>query len=156
MANGIIGIDHSVVAVRDLERARAVYNRLGFTTTPRRCFTEWGTANYGVMFEHDFIELLSIVDSTAEVTPGLEDYLAEGEGVMAVTLQADDVGSARVELNRAGFHPSGLNETEITLEAPDGPVAQRFRWLRIAAETTPGMYMMLVQPLTPERMRRPE
>ena len=156
MANGIIGIDHSVVAVRDLERARAVYNRLGFTTTPRRRFTEWGTANYGVMFEHDFIELLGIVDSTAEVTPGLVDYLADGEGVMAVSLQADDVGSARAELNRGGFHPSGLNETEITLEAPDGPVAQRFRWLRIAAETTPDMYMMLVQPLTPERMRRPE
>ena len=156
MANGIIGIDHSVVAVRDLEHARAVYNRLGFTTTPRRRFTEWGTANYGVMFEHDFIELLGIVDPSAEVTPGLEDYLVDGEGVMAVTLHADDVKAARAALSKGGFDPSDLNETEITLEAPDGPVSQRFRWLRIAADTTPDMYMMLVQPLTPETMRRPE
>lgn len=156
MANGIIGIDHGVVAVRDLERARTVYRGLGFITTPRRRFTEWGMANYGVMFEHDFIELLGIVDPTAEVTPGLEDYLVDGEGVMAVALRADDVRSARAQLNSGGLNPSDLNETEITLEAPDGPVAQRFRWLRIAAETTPDMYMMLVQPLTPERMRRPE
>ena len=156
MANGIIGIDHSVVAVRDLERAREVYNRLGFTTTPRRRFAEWGTANYGVMFERDFIELLGIVDPDAEVTPGLEDYLVDGEGIMAVALHADDVKAARVELSKGGFYPSDLNETEITLEAPDGPVSQRFRWLRIAAETTPDMYMMLVQPLTPQTMRRPE
>ncbi len=111
MANGIMGIDHGVVAVRDLERARTAYNGLGFTTTPRRRFTKWGVANYGVMFEHDFIELLGIVDSTAEVTPGLEDYLVDGEGVMAVSLHADDVGSAQRELNRGGFHPSDLNET---------------------------------------------
>lgn len=156
MANGIMGIDHSVVAVRDIERARDAYSRLGFITTPRRRFAKWGTANYSVMFEHDFIELLGIVDPSAEVTPGLEDYLEVGEGVMAVTLHADDVDSAHTELDRGGFHPSGLNETEITLEAPDGPVAQRFRWLRIDAKATPDMYLMLVQPMTPERMRRPE
>ena len=37
MRNGIAGIDHAIVAVRDLDRARMGWTRLGFTLTPRGC-----------------------------------------------------------------------------------------------------------------------
>ncbi len=50
MRNGLAGIDHVVIGVRDLERARMGWTRLGFTLTPRGCHLGQGTANYCVMF----------------------------------------------------------------------------------------------------------
>src|SRR5688572_19550272 len=64
MAREIAGIDHAIVGVRDLEQARASYQRLGFRVTPRGRHVGWGTANYCVMFERDYLELLGIVDDS--------------------------------------------------------------------------------------------
>lgn len=157
MANGIDGIDHAVVAVADLSGAKAHYERLGFTVTPRRRMVGWGTANYSVMFDDkDFIELLGVVDSSAFLTPGLADFLVGGEGAMGVTLRANDVTAAHAALSASGADPTPLNEVTINCEAPDGDVPQSFRWLKIGEAATPDMYLMLVQPLTPQNMRRPE
>ncbi len=157
MANGIDGIDHAVVAVADLETAKARYIRLGFTVTPRRRMVGWGTANYSVMFDDkDFIELLGVVDSSAFLTPGLADFLVGGEGAMAVTLRANDVTAAHAALSTLGANPTPLNEVTINCEAPSGDLPQSFRWLKIGEAATPDMYLMLVQPLTPQNMRRPE
>ncbi|MSP52013.1 MAG: VOC family protein [Alphaproteobacteria bacterium] len=65
MAHSIDGIDHPVVAVRDLAAARERARKLGFTTTPRRRFASWGNANFAVMLRHTYIELLGIVDPNA-------------------------------------------------------------------------------------------
>lgn len=55
------GIDHLVIAVRDLDAARDDYEHLGFTMTPigRQPF---GTANHLVQLEGCFIELVGVVD----------------------------------------------------------------------------------------------
>ena len=156
MAHGIDGIDHAVVAVADVEAARERFQRLGFAITPRRRFVDWGTANYSVMFPHDFIELLGIIDPAAFLTPGLEDFLKDGEGAMAVTMRANDVTRAHELLSADGCDPTPLGEISITCEAPDGDLPQAFRWLRVGGNATPDMYLMLVQPLTPQNMRRPE
>ena len=157
MANGIDGIDHAVVAVADLETAKARYIRLGFTVTPRRRMVGWGTANYSVMFDDkDFIELLGVVDSSAFLTPGLADFLVGGEGAMAVTLRANDVTAAHAALSTLGANPTPLSEVTINCEAPSGDLPQSSRWHKIGGAATPDMYLMLVQPLTPQNMRRPE
>lgn len=155
MANGIVGIDHGVVAVRDLAAARAAYRRLGFTLTPRRSFGGWGTANYSAMMARHFIELLGIIDPTKFTTPGLEDFLQRREGLMAVALLSRDIDAAHAEMKRNGLDPSDLNELEITLEMADAPIRQRFRWLILPPEATPELYVFVVQPLTPESMRQP-
>ncbi|MBM3511514.1 MAG: VOC family protein [Alphaproteobacteria bacterium] len=54
MGHGIAGIDHPVVAVADLDRARDRFARLGFVTTPRRRFATWGNANHAVMLRHTY------------------------------------------------------------------------------------------------------
>ena len=153
MANGIVGIDHGVVAVRDLAAARVAYRRLGFT--PRRSFEGWGTANHGAMMEHDFIELLGIVDPDQYTTPGLEAFLQRREGLMAIALLSHDIDAAHAEMKRNGLKPSDPSELEITLEMADAPVPQRFRWLMLPSEATPETYVFVVQQLTPESMRRP-
>ena len=154
MGHGIAGIDHPVVAVADLGRARDRFARLGFVTTPRRRFQNWGTANHAVMFADDYIELLGIVDRSAFLTPGLADFLAVGEGIMAVTMRGNDVAAAHTALAADGYQPTAPSETTIHVEDPGGPIPQSFRWFRIGAKT-PDLYLMVVQPLRPENMRRP-
>ena len=75
----LIGIDHLIVGVRDLEAARAQYARLGFNSTPRGRHVGWGTANYCIMFEHDYLELLGIVDA-GQFTNGLDRFLERARG----------------------------------------------------------------------------
>ncbi len=150
MANGITGIDHPVWGVRDLDAARATFEKLGFALSHRRQFRDWGNANHAVIFPHSFIELIGIVDAAKFTTPGLKEFLAEGEGIMGVTLSTGDVRAAREKLLRNGFDSSDLNETVIHLQLPEGPLEQRFRWVKLAADKTPDMYFFLMTTLTPE------
>ena len=46
----IIGLDHVILAVSDLEAAQAKARKLGFTTTDITAHVGWGTANTCVMF----------------------------------------------------------------------------------------------------------
>ena len=62
MRSGLAGIDHVVLGVRDLERARMGWTRLGFTLTPRGRHLGQGTANYCIMFARDYVELLGFVE----------------------------------------------------------------------------------------------
>ena len=60
MSVAIAGIDHAIIGVRELEPARETYTRLGFTLSPRGRHIGRGTANYCIMFEHDYLELRGI------------------------------------------------------------------------------------------------
>ena len=156
MFNNISGFDHGVLAVRDLENACETYRRLGFTLTPRRTFDGWGTANHIAMTPLHFIELIGIVDPELFTTPGLEDFLAVREGLMALAFLSPDIAAARSEMIDNGLHPSELNELTINLQMPDGPVPQGFRWLMLPKEETPELYVFVLEQLNPANMRRPE
>ena len=98
-------IDHVVVAVRDLEAARAAWTRLGFTTTPvaRHPF---GTANALVQLGGNYIELLAVADPSAIPEPGEgaysfaafnRDFLARREGASMLALQSRDAADDRAD-----------------------------------------------------------
>jgi hypothetical protein len=61
------GIDHLVLAVRDLDAARSRYAGWGFTLTPRAQHP-FGTANSLVQLDGNFLELLAI-DDPARIPP---------------------------------------------------------------------------------------
>src|ERR1700739_1865474 len=82
MGSGIAGIAHVIVGVRDLERARLEWSRLGFTLSPRGRHIGQGTANYCIMFASDYLELLGIVDPD-DFVQRLDSFLAQREGLMA-------------------------------------------------------------------------
>ena len=44
--SAIAGIDHTLVGVRDLEAARAAWEKIGLRLTPRGRHIGWGTGNY--------------------------------------------------------------------------------------------------------------
>ena len=75
MPRAITGIDHAIVGVRRLDGAAETWRRLGFTLSPRGRHYGWGTANYCIMFAHDYVELLGIVDP-AGFTNNLDRFLS--------------------------------------------------------------------------------
>ena len=155
--SAIAGIDHVIVAVRDLEVARTDWSRLGFTLTPRGRHIGQGTANHCIMFENDFFELLGIVDP-ADNVERLATFLARREGARAVAFApSGNAEDARLALLERGLHPSELHALGRQMELPEGPSIPRFSLIVLAAEDTPGLPESFVcAHLTPELMRRPE
>lgn len=156
MRNGLAGIDHVVVAVRDLERARMGWTRLGFTLTPHGRHLGQGTANYCIMFARDYLELLGAVEPDGEAGR-LAAFLARREGPMALALapqgSADEAAAALAAL---GLHPGEPRPLGRQLELPEGTVVPRFALVALPPEETPALDCFVCMHLTPDLMRRPE
>ena len=155
--NGIAGIDHVIVAVRDLEQARRVWERLGFSFSPRGRHIGQGTANYCIMFAGDFLELLGIVDPDDRVQH-LAAFLSQREGPRAVAFAPqgapEEVRSALLERQLHASEPRALGRR---MELPEGAVEPRFNLIGLAPEDTPGLPdSFICAHLTPALMRRPE
>ncbi len=156
MTNAIAGIDHVIVGVRDLERARAGWSRLGFTLSPRGRHIGQGTGNYCIMFAADYIELLGIVDP-GDFVQNLDAFLARREGLMAIAFApAATPEQTRAALRRLQLHPSEPRLLGRQIELPEGPVVPRFSLISLPADETPGLDCFICAHLTPELMRRSE
>jgi len=148
------GIDHVIVGVRDLEMARAQYARLGFNSTPRGRHVGWGTANYCIMFEHDYLELLGIVDP-AQFTNQLDRLLEEREGILGLALASRDADATQHAWTAAGLQPEAAKSLGRLLEADGDAVELRFRNVGLPRSCTGGISLFACQHLTPQPMRRP-
>jgi catechol 2,3-dioxygenase-like lactoylglutathione lyase family enzyme len=156
MPNGIAGIDHVIVAVRDLERARMGWTRLGFNLTPRGRHLGQGTANYCIMFPRDYLELLGFVERD-EHANRLEAFLQQREGPMAIAFAPEGPSEAAARaLSALGLHPSEPRALGRQLELPEGTVVPRFSLMTLPAEETPALDCFFCAHLTPELVRRPE
>src|SRR5262249_30644405 len=143
------------IGVRDLEEARARFESLGFTLTPRGRHIGWGTANYCIMLEAGYVELLGIVDP-AQFTNHLDRFLAQREGLMGLAFSAGDAAALSVALAGAGFHPEGPKDLKRYLELPDGDVLPGFRLVFLPPEELPDLRGFFCEHLSPEIVRRPE
>jgi len=156
MRNGIAGIDHVIIGVRDLERARMGWTRLGFTLTPRGRHLGQSTANYCIMFGRDYLELLGFV-TRDDYAHRLEAFLARREGAMSVAFAPQgSAEEAAAALAALGLHPSGPRALGRQLELPEGTVVPRFSLLTLPPDETPALDCFLCGHLTPELVRRPE
>src|SRR2546427_627021 len=98
MAQGIDGIDHAVILVRDLDLSRDLYARLGFTVTPRGTHSaHMGTGNYLFILERDYIELLGVLKPTPNNAEWRE-RLVHGEGLSAFAISTQDAKQAYATL----------------------------------------------------------
>jgi Glyoxalase-like domain len=141
-----LGIDHAVVAVRDLDAACSSFAALGFTVTPRGQHSI-GSQNHCIMLGSTYLELLA-----APVPhPWLDYYrqfLAHGDGLAAVALCTDDADAAYAGLRERGV-PA---KTPMDLSRPmEGGVA-RFRLVQI--ENAPQLFVC--QHLTRALVWRPQ
>ena len=156
MRHGIAGIDHVIVAVRDLDRARMGWTRLGFNLTPRGRHLGQGTANYCIMFGRDYLELLGFV-AADEHAERLRRFLAQREGAMAVAFApAGTAEDAAAALAALGLHPGEKRALGRQLELPEETVVPRFSLIALMPEEIPALDCFLCFHLTPELVRRPE
>lgn len=155
MANHITGLDHTLIAVRDLEAARETFERLGFDATPRGEHTGRGTANYCYMFQTGYLELLGVVDPSQDLF-GIGARIAElGDGIERLALATDDAGEAQANLVEAGLRaqPPQALERVLSAEAGGGSVAFQ---LVLLDEEPPLRSLFLCQHLTPDRTWQPQ
>ncbi len=156
MKHGITGIDHPVVAVRDMASAREQYEGLGFVVPPRGSHQEWGTGNWCIMFANDYLELRGIIDASRD-TRHLDRFLRKRQGLMGVAFGTDDAENAHRQLVASGLHPSPVRRLTRNFELPEGPVQPQFALSFLPASETPGLEsIVLCQHLTPALLRRPE
>ena len=122
------GIDHLVLAVRDLDAAHGFYTRLGFTLTPR-ALHPWGTANHLVQLEGSFLELLGVADRAkiAPATPGAfgfgvynRDFLARREGMSMLVFESRDARADRDEFAAKRLSDFTVFDFERQAKLPDG------------------------------------
>lgn len=148
MQSGLLGLDHAIVGVRDLEAARARYRALGFRLSPRGRHIGWGTANYCIMFERDYLELLGIVDPAA-FSAGLDRLLADRQGLLKVVLKSEDAAATHAWAGAAGFRPRPVQALARILELPEGEARPEFRLVHLAPDATPGLDTFACEHLTP-------
>ena len=150
MRHGLAGIDHVIVAVRDLEGARAGWTRLGFAPTPRGRHVGQGTANYCIMFGRDYLELLGFAEPD-EHSERLRGFLARREGAMRVAFApAGSVDEAAGAMTALGLHPGEPRALGRQLELPEGAVMPRFSLVSLPQEETPALDCFVCGHLTPE------
>lgn len=120
----MVGIDHVVVAVRDLALAAQAWKAAGFTVSPRGKHSDYmGTANHTIVFEHDYIELMGIDQATAHNQPTI-DFLKEREGIERVAFTTDDAAALAAELKAHGLAAAEPVSFSRPVPLPDGGSAE--------------------------------
>jgi glyoxalase-like protein len=154
----IIGIDHAVVMVRDLDAAAANWKRLGFTLSPRGTHSaHMGTGNYTMMLDPDYMELLGVLTPTEHNAPA-RAMLEKHEGIERVAFTAIDAAAGADEIRARGLLPIGPTDFERPVTMPDGSLsAAKFRtFLWPTVEAPAGMRIFACQHKTRETVWIPD
>ncbi len=153
MNQAILGLDHAVIAVRDLDAARAVYNKLGFTHVPMGNHQNRATANYCIMFPDTYLELLGMNQPELQDF-GFKEFLSiYGEGFQRLangTPEADDIVA---ELRSRGLDIGEPLLLERPQKEPEGMVT--FNNVMIPKDQTAGIWTFFCCHRTPALMRTP-
>jgi hypothetical protein len=136
----IIGFDHAVVAVRDLDSAAENWKRLGFTVSPRGTHSaKMGTGNYTVMLGEDYFELLGVLTETEHNAPERAFLARTGGGVGRVAFTTLDAAAGAEEIRARGYAPIGPTDFERPVTLPDGrQSAAKFRTFHWPVDEAPG------------------
>lgn len=128
MLDNHLGIDHPLVAVRDMDKACEDFARLGFFINPRH-HHPWGTDNHLLMFPESFIEVISIYDSSKlNLTNDngfafgrfISDSMERKEGIAMVALHSEDARADHLLMEQRGVENQGLVDFRRVAHRPDG------------------------------------
>lgn len=154
----ILGLDHVVVTVRDLDASARQWERLGFTVSPRGTHSPiLGSGNYTIMFGDDYVELLGILAETEHNKP-TRDFLREREGIERAAFTTDDAAAGAAELKSLGLEPLGPVHFGRPVDLPNGGKGEaRFNVFRWPLDENPGsLRIFACQHLTRETVWIPE
>ena len=140
----LTGLDHVVIAVRDLEAGIAAYQRLLGRPPVWRAEAAGGGAETAIF---QIANVAAELIAPAGDGPGAERLravlAAQGEGLASLAFAVDDIERAHRRLARLGLDP----EPVVAVESVDRATGARRRWRRTRAATaaTHGVRIFLIQ-----------
>lgn len=126
--SNFLGIDHPLIAVRDLDLAIARFSALGFTMAPKSRHP-WGTSTCISILQQSLIEIVSIYDEALldELPAGdfhfgrhVHHYLQEREGIALTALYSDDAEGDAAKIAAQGIACQGTIRFGRDVILPDG------------------------------------
>jgi len=151
----VLGLDHVIILVRDLDDADARMAKLGFRPTPRGYHSaHMGTANATVMLaDGTYFEMLTVTQPT-EANAATRAVLAEREGPFGLAFKTDDAPAAAAEFAVAGIAEGEALEFVRPVELAGGICEASFTIARARADATPGTMLFVCQHHTPDLVWR--
>jgi hypothetical protein len=136
----VVGIDHAVVVVKDLDKAAENWRRLGFTVSPRGTHSaKMGSGNATIMLDPDYMELLGVLVETEHNAPTRAFLAQRGEGIERIAFTAVDSAAGAEEIRARGYEPVGPTDFERPVTMPDGSQsAAKFRIFQWPIAEAPG------------------
>lgn len=150
MTGPLFAVDHTLVAVPDLEAAAKFWRSLGFTLTPRAVHGGGATANTCIMFRDTYVELIAATgDGASPLAAAIGERPPGGIGIAFATKDA----AATVKALRDAGVPT---QDPLPLERPlelDGKIETvRFENVLFQADL-PGLIAFACHHLTPNLTR---
>ena len=146
------GLDHLVLAVRDLDASGRFYERLGFQVGARNRHP-WGTENRLVQFPGSFLELITVADG-ARIEPHgsgrfsfgafVRDYLDRREGLAMLVLDSENAKADAALFAQAGigsFEPFFFERAGRSPHGSEVPVAFTLAFARDEAAPDAGFFV---------------
>lgn len=145
----MLHLDHAIVFVKDLDRSAALYRRLGFTLTPRGGHPSLGTANHTIMFDRDYLELLTVL------TPGpanarWAEAMARGDGLGGMAFGTRDARGTREALRGRGIDVPEAVDFERPVDIDGQRRAAKFTVAHLPPAATPALPSFFCQQHTPD------
>jgi len=107
----VSGLDHLVLVVNDLDQARARYQAMGFTMTPKAQHP-FGTGNSNIQLQGCFLEVLTVMapedipehgDGSFSFAAHNRDFLNKGEGFSMLVLESADARTDQQRFTAVGL-----------------------------------------------------
>ncbi len=140
-------LDHVVINVRDgLDAAAGLYERLGFTLTPRGHHT-LGSSNNLAILGTDYLELLGVQSGGG----GRSDVLDWPTGLNGLVFKTFDSDATHAALQAAGLPVLPPQAFSRPVTTPDGTTGDAaFRTVRLEREAVPAGRLFFCHHLTPQ------
>lgn len=138
-------LDHAVISVRDqMDRAEAIFRRMGFTLTPRG-FHAAGSCNHLMVFERDYLELIGFPAAGQPIRPDLRDAPIGLDGLVLATDNARGV----YERLRSTFPIGEPQRLTRMVHLDNASEEARFTTVRLARDALAGGRVYFCQHETP-------
>lgn len=152
----MLGLDHAIIAVRDLTAARGQMERaLGLTITPGGEHPGQGTHNAIVRLGTEYIEILAVRDpqevASNEKGRLLQDFLNRGEGLLGFAVDSDNLDRDLMEIRGRGLTLEGPYQG--SRRRPDGSL-MTWRAATLPADPWGRKLPFVIQHDTPIQERR--
>lgn len=159
-------LDHVGLGIRNLDHARASFEKMGFRLTSRSMHAgalepggpvvPWGSGNHCAMFERGYFELLGLVDEAMPST--VKRMVARYEGLHIVAMNCPSSAAAYDSLVRAGVKtaaPAKL-ERDAAFGVNDEMVRRaKFENIYLNEEAHPEARFIVIEHRTPEVLWQP-